>query len=375
MHIAYILGAYPQPSETFIQREIEGMRSRRHQLDIFSIFPPETGPIEGITYGWTTGWQKLQLQLRRAATISELARAWRKEFKTRGINVIMAHFGSLPSTVALEAAEDLPYVLSLHARDIYVEAEFLKDKIDHAAAAVTCTRANVDYLRKQFPWANERIQLLYHGLPASWLSAEIPDRTRDGGPLRLLAVGRLVPKKGFDTLLHACAELRKREVNFLLRIIGDGPQQGALEGLQHKLRLDDVVRFTGWSSQGEVRKAYAWADLFCCPSVQAPDGDRDGLPNVVVEAMSTGLPAIGTILSGIPEAVVNETTGLLTLPGDAIAFADAVVRCQDEPFRAQLATAAAAHARATFDGERSLDTLEGLLKMAVEVPREPSPLA
>ncbi|HOF89114.1 MAG TPA: glycosyltransferase, partial [Armatimonadota bacterium] len=132
--------------------------------------------------------------------------------------------------------------------------------------------------------------------------------------------------------------------------------------------VGDRVEFVGWAAEGAVRAAYAWADVCCCPSIITADGDRDGLPNVLVEAMATGLPAVGSAISGIPEAIDDGVTGCLVPPGDAPALADALARLTDPAVRAPLGAAAAARVRDRFDGERWLDVLEGLL--AEEAKRE-----
>ncbi|MHB9133252.1 MAG: glycosyltransferase family 4 protein [Armatimonadota bacterium] len=364
MRFAYIVGTYPQPSETFIAREMEGLRARGHQVDVFSLFQPPDGPLDGVAYGWTGLTGKVLHKAGGEGAIRMLGRRWRTMFAAQGIDAVVAHFGSLPSTVALEAAGDLPLFISLHARDIYVEAEKMDEKLSRAAAVVTCTQANVEYLRTHFPTYSDKIHLIYHGLPRTWLDAPPPERQRTPDePLRLLAVGRLVEKKGFVTLLQACAELQVCNVPFSLRIIGDGPFCNLLQNEIKRLSLDGSVSLPGWASQDAVRAAYAWADVFCCPSIITADGDRDGLPNVLVEAMSTGLPAIGTAISGIPEAIEDGVTGLLVPPDDVASLTAALTRYAVNPdLRATHGTAAAQCVRERFDRERWLDKLEALLK-------------
>lgn len=361
MRLAYVVGTYPQPSETFIAREIAGLRARGHAVDLFSLYAPETGPADGVTYGYPNSAARL---LRKVTGLSPLARRWRRAFAAGGYAALVAHFGSQPSTVALEAAGDLPLVLSLHARDLYVEAECLAEKIAHATVVVTCTRANVDYLRDRFPAHAGKIHLVYHGLPASWLDSPVPERRRDANePLRVLAVGRLVEKKGFDGLLRALPQLNELGYRFTVRLIGDGPLRAPLaEVIREWWGASGTVTLAGWTDEAGVRAAYAWADVFCCPSIITADGDRDGLPNVLVEAMATGLPAIGSAISGIPEAIEDGVTGLLVPPNDAQALRLALARLTDPALRAVLGAAATARVRDRFNGERWLDVLEKLLR-------------
>jgi len=365
MHLAYILGTYPQPSETFIAREVEGLRARGHRVELFSLFAPADGPAGGVTYGWARVPERVRRKLHEASAIEALARQWGQEFVRRGCGAVVAHFGSLPSTVALQAAGTLPFFLSLHARDIYVEAERLEEKLERALAVVTCTQANVDYLHTQYPQHADRIHLIYHGLPHEWLAMPAPERPRDlGEPLRILAVGRLVEKKGFLTLLQACALLRRRDIPFIVRILGDGPQRRQLLDTARRLGVASQLHLAGWARREQVVEAYAWADVFCCPSVLAPDGDRDGLPNVLVEAQSTALPTVGSRLSGIPEAITDGRNGALTPPGEAEALADALARYTDPALRAQHGQAAYADCRERFDSERWLTRLEEIVARA-----------
>lgn len=362
MRIACVVGTYPAASETFIAREVEGLRARGHQVELYSLFPPAGGPVDGVTYGWTAPAERLLRKALSKVAVNRLAARWGEQFRASGAQAVLAHFGSQPSTVALQAAGDLPFFLSLHARDLYVEAERLEQKLARAAAVVTCTRANVEYLRTQYPRYAERIHLVYHGLPRPWLEAPVPRRKRARGEeLRILAAGRFVGKKGFTVLLAACALLRQRGIPFSVCLVGDGPLAASLATDRRLFGLELFVDFPGWLSEEELREEYANADVFCCPSIITPEGDRDGLPNVLVEAMSTGLPAVGSAISGIPEAIEHEITGLLVPPGDVDALVDALARCADPALRPRLGANAARHVREHFNAERWLDELERLL--------------
>ena len=145
-------------------------------------------------------------------------------------------------------------------------------------------------------------------------------------------------------------------------MLGDGPLRGVLDEMRRRCELASCTALEGWADQHTVATAYAWADVFCCPSILAADGDRDGLPNVLVEAMSTGLPVIGSAFSGIPEAIDEGVTGLLALPGDAAALAANLARYADPALRAVHGAAARAACAARFDGERWLDALEQVLR-------------
>lgn len=365
MRLAYVLGMYPQPSEMFIAREIAGLRTRGHLVTVFSLFSPAGESDPTTIYGWKTPLQRAWRKVAGHSAISALARDWRQQI-AGNYDAILAHFASIPSTVALQMAADLPLILSVHARDLYVEAECLAEKIARARAVVTCTQANIDYLCKMFPSFSERFHLLYHGLPQSWLTAPPPARIRQHGePVRFLAAGRFVAKKGFAVLLDACAHLAQTGFSFKLRIIGDGPLQAELLRQRNSRHLQSLVSFEPWRDELAMRTAYAWADVFCCPSIIAEDGDRDGLPNVVVEAMSTALPIVAARVSGLPEAVEDGISGLLVPSGDPVALAKCLARQADPIMRKSYGEHSQRIVQEKFDGERSLGHLECLLQVVL----------
>ncbi len=355
MKLAYVVGIYPKPSETFIAREIAGLRARGHVVHIFSLYAPESGREAGVEYGWT-GLARVLRGLNGDAANAALSRRWGARFTELGVDAVVAHFGSLPSTVALDAVGELPFFLSLHARDIYVEAERLPEKLARATAVVTCTGANLDFLNASYPGVETKLHLIYHGLPQSWLERPAPERQRTPDePLRLLAVGRLVEKKGYHVLLDA---LKILEIPAILRIVGDGPLRAELEEITRNHGLTEQVTFTGWLNEEELLLEYAYADVFCCPSIPAADGDRDGLPNVLVEALSAGLPAVGSDFSAIPEAIIDNETGLLVDYGDPVLLAIALSRLADPHLRAALGTCAREYVAECFNAEHWLDRLE-----------------
>jgi glycosyltransferase involved in cell wall biosynthesis len=253
----------------------------------------------------------------------------------------------------------LPLLISAHARDIYVEAGDLHGKLERASALVTCTQANVDYLRSRYPDFAQKIHLIYHGLPVDWLATPPPSPARDSAtPLAIIAAGRFVRKKGFSTLLEACARLR---FPWSLTIIGDGELRAELLHRRDSLGLIQQITFPGWLDENALRAAFATADICCCPSIIDVDGDRDGLPNVLIEAQASGLAVIGSNISGIPEAIRDGETGLLVPANDTTALTDAITHLNDTQYRKKLATNASAFVRVHFSGSRGLDKLENLL--------------
>jgi glycosyltransferase involved in cell wall biosynthesis len=244
---------------------------------------------------------------------------------------IHAHFADRAALVALVAGRllDLPFSFTAHANDIYVDPVLLPEKLSEAKFVATCTRYNRAFLSRlgkgQF---DQKIKPIYHGLD--------PLRYRRNGhspPSRplVLSVGQLKEKKGFIYLLRACAWLRDRGYALDCQIVGAGPLQRELQAEIGELSLQDTVRLLGALPHDQVIDLYHRATIFVLPAVLGGDGDRDGIPNVILEALASGLPVISTRHSGIPEVIEDGTNGLLVPPGDDIALATAIAHLLDHP--------------------------------------------
>jgi glycosyltransferase involved in cell wall biosynthesis len=214
----------------------------------------------------------------------------------------------------------VPYSITAHARDLYqIPAGSLRTRARDATAVVTCCAANVDYLRSVLPAPlHPRLRLIHHGVE---LDRFVPaPRTEAGAPVEIVSVGRLVEKKGFPDLLSACATLRNApaatRVPFRLRIYGDGPMRAELTALRDRLGLRDEVDLVGERNGEEVLRAYQRADIFALTPCVTADGDRDGIPNVIVEAMACGLPVVTTDAGGVAEVVQHGVNGLVATPRD-----------------------------------------------------------
>ena len=277
--------------------------------------------------------------------------------------LIYSHFMHTPGSVARYAAlmRGIPFALSAHAKDIWtIPAWEKREKLADAAWAVTCTGANADHLRGLAADPG-RVDLVYHGLD---LSRFPPPPARKAGhdgrdaaqPVRLLSVGRLVAKKGYDDLLHALAGLPEG-LHWRLIHIGGGDKTDLLR-LAADLGIADKIDWRGAQAQTEVLAAYREADLFVLASRIAADGDRDGLPNVLMEAQSQGLACAATAVSAIPELIRDGETGLLVPPEDPPALAAALARLIADPgLRTRLGGAGQARVRADFGTAPGLDQL------------------
>jgi colanic acid/amylovoran biosynthesis glycosyltransferase len=277
-----------------------------------------------------------------------------------------AHFLHTPASVARYTAllTGLPFSISAHAKDIWTTPAWEKrEKLRAADFTVTCTRANLEHLRALAPDADTT--LLYHGVDAQLFAPPAARPARDGSdpadPVRLLAVARAMPKKGLDTLLEALARLPSG-LAWRLDHVGGGPLLDALRARAEQLGLARHITWHGGQPQPRVIELMRAADLFALPARIAADGDRDGLPNVLLEAMATGLPVVSTPVSAIPEAVEAGRTGLLVPPDDPAALAAAIERLARDPrLRQHLGTAGREAVLARFTDEAGLDRLAARL--------------
>lgn len=264
------------------------------------------------------------------APVEEQARAVRRALARRKVNGVHGYFAHRPAEVAAHAAQILgvPFGFSIHARDLRkVAPEILAQRANAAACVVAC---NTD-VERDMRALGPRVHLLPHGVD---LQRFKPQTTHSNGTLRLLAVGRLVEKKGFHFLIAALAGVK---APFTLVIAGDGPERERLRQLVSLNNLENRIVFRGAVTHAELPRIYAEADVVVVPSVHDRTGDRDGLPNVVLEAMACGRAVVASDVAAIPSAVVNYENGLLVPPGDPVALGEAITSlATSKEFRAEL---------------------------------------
>lgn len=343
--IGYVTKVYPRFSETFVVTEILAREAQGEDLVIFSLRPtndarfhPElarvTAPVVYLDRPQkpSTLWAALRSADERTragaadhlgdllgAEVDDavqavlLATAARRE----GVTHLHAHFASAATTVARLASlvSGIPYSFTAHAKDLFhesVDHDDLARKFADAAFAVTVSDFNQAFLERTLP-STDRVSRLYNGLELD----RFPVRPRPvrTGPLHVAAVGRLVAKKGFDILIRAVAELRDEGVDVLVELAGTGELQGDLAAQITAAGLDDRVRLAGPLPQHDVARLLAASDVFVAPCVVSSDGNADGLPTVLLEAMATGVPCISTDVTGIPEIVRDGDTGVLCRAG------------------------------------------------------------
>ena len=304
-------------------------------------------------------WGKLGYAAEERSSVVYQAAWLAQEIRQRGIVHLHAHFGSVATSVARLAAHfaDVPYSFTAHAKDIFhesVDPDDLRRKLRDAATVVTVSDYNLSYLRQRFGTDARRVRRIYNGMDL----AELRHLSTVGRSPVILSVCRLVEKKGLTHLIDACDRLRQHEVEFTCQIVGTGPLEGALRSQIQALHLDDWVEILGPRPQQEVFALMQQASVFAAPYVVGSDGNRDGLPTALLEAMALGTPCVATDVTGIPEIVCNGETGLLVNQHDSAELAAALQRLLgDGKLRERLATRARSLIEAEFDIARNAAVL------------------
>ncbi|NNE43597.1 MAG: glycosyltransferase [Gemmatimonadetes bacterium] len=356
--IAYVVKVYPRLSETFIVNEILALEAQGADVSVYSLNPPKDGRFHerlgrvraSVTYLPAMGQaQLLETATEDAALLAPhremLGRhvwsalesgdlsalrtlgkglALARELRAAPVDHIHAHFATSAAEAAGIAATltGLPFSFTAHAKDIYVHDyvdQALRERLEAARFCVTVCDANAAYLRDLAPQA--RIERVYNGLDLEEFA--VPDLSGRSSAT-ILSVGRLVPKKGLDTLLLACAELARRGVPFRCDLAGTGPEEAALRAMIADLELEPRVRLLGAISNEEARRRMGGAAVFALPARITDDGNRDALPTVLLEALATGTPVVSTPVTGIPEIVGEDEAGRLVPPDDPERLADAL---------------------------------------------------
>lgn len=358
--VAYILHWFPEPTETFIFNEVVGLQDMGLPMRVYSLYgelsadlspdmraarvPTERLGIPAVTEipSQMRFWKKRdpvrfqqvfrRVLMRRWSDLENTAENWwaffcgfllARRFEETGIDHIHAPWANGPATSAWVASilTGMPFSFAVHATDIYPPDGALMEKIAACSFIRSENGANVDYLGALAPAFLSKMHRVYSGHPIRpTVTAPVPMAP----PYRILALGRLIPKKGFDILIRACGILRERGIDLRLVVGGSGRCRSDLENLAGKLGLGDRVEFRGFVPQHLVPEFLASGDIFVMPSIVDATGDRDGLPNVILEALLQGLPAVGSDVCAIREAVRDGETGFLVPQGDPLALADAI---------------------------------------------------
>jgi colanic acid/amylovoran biosynthesis glycosyltransferase len=383
MRVGYVVKRYPRYSETFIVTEILAHEAAGLPIEIFALLPPADthfqdilalvkAPVHYLTPEapkaselWAgirkmAGlfpdiWENLSFAAPEEARDLHQAIMLAQKVAERGITHLHAHFGSSPATVAMLASRftGVPFTFTAHAKDIFheeVERQDMERKLSSAAAVVTVSDYNLQYLKQTYGPAADRVQRIYNGIELERLRFASPAER----PPRIVGVGRLVEKKGFADLIAACAILRERGRRFECDIVGDGEVAPQLRAQVSNLHLQDRVRFLGSRPQAEVFRIIQSSAAFAAPCIIGRDSNRDGLPTVLLEAMALGTPCVSTDVTGIPEVIRDEQTGLLVPQHDPAALASALEKLLDDAaLRVPMASAARKMIEINFDTHRN----------------------
>jgi len=388
---AYLFERFPSFGQTFCYREVAELYRQGVAPPIFSIRNPKDEPaqdwderiVKRVHY--LPEEEELLDDIRRASKKAKLASEiigaldeWgrRTDFlrlyqavyvglrlQEMKISHVHAHFAGMAARTAFWIAKFFPITFSFtaHANDIFAPRNFeigLDKLVSAARVIITETDYSEKFLRERFPERADRIHRIYNGLNLG----EFGHANFASDPPLILATGRLIAKKGFANLIRACAVLVKRGRSFRCEIFGEGPLEGELRGQIEELGLQKFVQLPGPKPQHELRERLARASVFVLPSVPEAGGGMDNLPTVIMEAMATGLPVVSTRIGGIPEMVVDDETGLLVRPKDAVALAEAIEKVtNDRSLGQRLGQAGCKRAQTLFSIEKNVRGLCALL--------------
>jgi glycosyltransferase involved in cell wall biosynthesis len=395
--VAIVISQFPCNDEVFILRELRALARRGFDLSIYSLKPASEAPLHGdakpllssaryspfllsadvikrnlallakepVLYGRLLGrivretWRSAPFLWRSLAVFPQAVRRG-MELREEPVDRIHAHWATHPATAAWVMSEiaRIPLSMTAHAHDIYLDQAMLPFKLHQAVAVLTCTRQNLEFLKKLAPDVPDgRIRLSYHGLDLGvYKPAPSPPKT-----FRILSVGTLLPRKGFDTLVEACGLLERDGVDFECDIVGDGPVRAEVEARAKELGLRRV-RFLGKQSQEKLPEIYRAASVFVLAAVhgdQAAGGNKKpsasdlihfGIPNVILEAMASGVPIVTTRMPALVEVLVDGENGVYVPERDPAALAATLKQLAGDRARlAKMGARANERIRAGFD--------------------------
>lgn len=368
--IAYVLSQFPETHETFILREIIELSKNHIDLEIFSLKKCKDKVIHPLAQEFLdqTHYSSLisipvlkalfSYLLRKPFTLLKLiahlikknissfefliksigilpiSLYYARQISSMGISHIHAHWATIPTTSAIIISTilDIPFSFTAHAWDIFLPNPMLKEKVRSAEFVATCTGYNKRYLDSLLEQKeNDKIFLNYHGIDFDTL----PDSDKHIEDNLIFSIGRLCEQKGFPYLLEACAMLRDQGHTFKCLIVGEGPDRDALTRQIEQLNLTEYVILMGMQPQSYIFEMFNKAKMFVLPCVISKNGDRDGIPNVMIEALAMCTPVISTTVSGVPEIIIDHETGLAVEPRNSAQLAEAIIEMLDNPEEAR----------------------------------------
>lgn len=396
--LAYILKGYPRISETFISNEILLLEQLGFSIRLFPMRKPRESfchasvkdikaqvdylPTELLANFKHLFLANLFLAVKRPknfrnalrtaqkgvtpggglATLKHLLQAGYMTnnflLKEQTIQQLHGHFAHSPTSVTLFASllSEIPFSFTAHAKDIYTSRpEKLYHKIQLANFVVTCTQHNKEYLQQVAKDALTPIYCIYHGIDLKLFQHDI-SLTPSHEPYKILTIARMTAKKGLPTVYKALAGLRTKGVKFTHTLIGDGDDKESIYSLVKELNLETCCTFLGTQTHEEVLKQFKASDLFVLGCEIAKNGDRDGIPNVLVESLAMGVPALSTNVSAIPEILIDGVTGITIPPTDPQAMEEAIFKLlTDQELRTRIINNGHDFVERNFDNRRWIE--------------------
>ncbi|MFT4511426.1 MAG: colanic acid/amylovoran biosynthesis glycosyltransferase [Planctomycetota bacterium] len=409
MHVGYILKKFPRASETFILNEILALQRQGVEVTVFSLHKPDDGvfhrgladlqrPVVYVAPRKGDGWLAyLRENIDRFSLLApqllgqlqDMLRAGRQDVwnvlgwaidiaaaaEEHGVAHFHAHFATVAAHTARAAAAiaGLPFSVTCHAKDIYrtgIDPASFQSLLAPANFVVTVCEANRRWIQAQLaPEGSIPLLVLYNGVDTTHF--DVRHRQPATEPF-VLAVGRLVEKKGFHHLLDALSALSREGVSPRCLIVGDGDERDALKLQCQSLGLDRV-EFLGMRTQDEVRELMLSATMLVLPCIIGEDGNRDALPTVLLEALASGLPAISTAVGGVEEILDDGRAGLLVPAGEVAPLAECIARLWSaDDLRQELAAKGRARALSHFDLMANVARLRGFMFPSVKRACDPA---
>jgi colanic acid/amylovoran biosynthesis glycosyltransferase len=347
--LAYLFERFPAFTKTFCAREVAELYRQNYRVPVFSIRRPNDErpvniPLDEVAIHYLPDSNSPFFKVPTRWAARRFTDYWRKEADSRdkhrffeaiylgnrlrkvGIRHLHVHFAGMAARTAwwIKKLFGINYSFTGHANDIFVEKPGqrvpLQSLVAEASFVVTVSDYGVDYLKSRFPFAANKIYRIYNGINLTQFMPAEPGRQ----PVRIISVGRLIPKKGYAELIEACGLLNEQGLDFRCTIIGGGPEHLMLRQLIEARSLDKMIELVGPKSQTEIVESLALSQIFVFPARRDEAGDQDNLPTVLVEAMASGLPIVTSNLAGIPEIITDQTNGILVPQRAPQALASAI---------------------------------------------------
>jgi colanic acid/amylovoran biosynthesis glycosyltransferase len=366
--VAYIMSRFPKLTETFILFEMGSLEQQDVDVELYPLLREKTTVMHAEAEAWVKRahylpflsrpilWAQLRFLLSRPrayfGTLWSLLRGnfgslnffvgalgifpktvyFAQLMEADGVQHVHAHFASHPAAAAyiIHRLTGIPYSFTAHGSDLHMDRHMLREKVAEAAFVVPISNYNKELIVEECgEQYRDKVVVIHCGVDTTVFQPV--SREASGGPLSLLCTGTLHEVKGQTYLIEACRLLAERGIDFVCRFVGDGPDQQMLTNQIAKAGLEDRVLLLGRRNRQEIAELLRNADVVVTPSVPTKSGKREGIPVVLMEAMGSGVAVVASGISGIPELVEHEGSGLLTPPRDAAALADALQRLHGDP--------------------------------------------